>query len=73
VCVCVLTTHRFEVYFHDVDRTMCPGDIIKEEEEEEEGEDDDDSYLFYVDVFSSSVEAVAYGIRVDVMPQFVLQ
>ena len=63
------------MYFHDVDRTMCPGDIMKEEEEqeEEEGDDEDESYLFYVDVFSSSVEEVAYGIRVDVVPQFVLQ
>ena len=51
---------------------MCPSNLTTPEEEEED-DDDDSTFLFYIDVFSSSVEEIEYWIQVDVVPEFVLE
>ncbi len=70
----------FEQYFRAVERTMCPSDVsglLGDAAQSPLGGvvmnvEVDDLFLFYVDVFSSSIEEQSYSIQVDVVPQFVL-
>lgn len=51
------------MYFDHVNRTMCPSNRTVEE----------GTYLFYIDVFSSSTDPVPYSIAVWTVPEFTLQ
>ena len=57
--------HSFDLTFDRVNRTMCPSNRTVEEEE--------GTYLFYIDVFSSSIDPVPYDIAVEIVPLFTLQ
>ena len=51
---------------------MCPSNLTTPEEAEED-DDDDSTFLFYIDVSSSSLEEIEYWVQVDVVPEFVLE
>ena len=74
---------RFTSHFYHVNRTMCPSNTtqVKNKEEKRKMYQDEemspaeeyDQFLFFVDVFSNSIEPIQYSISVEVVPNFLLE
>ncbi len=70
----------FTVPFCSINRTMCPRNVtVLDADLQGTGQggvaeyDDTAEFLFFIDVFSSSLEPVHYSIEIDVVPQFFIE
>ena len=72
---------RFTSYFQRVNRTMCPHNVTEDAEYDDdnalldggEAEEAAAHFLFFVDVFSSSLEPVSYSLEVEIVKDFFLE